>query len=214
MGLRVSTSHLPFPQVLTGGIPFPGIQDSAVGYHVLRGGRPKRPEDASNIGFSDSLWTFTQSCWHGEMESRPEVEEVVKHLGDAVIDWDGEMPPCSPAGDTVLDSGEPVSEELASEDLFSESDEPSEFEALIFLRCYQSSTAQLCFHRHGSPQVTPQGVPSNRNPPGIYSETRIPNPLSPPHRRRNNFGRAIARLFEEPYLESRLPTGPRSGEAN
>jgi len=145
----IDGSHLPFLQVLTGGIPFPGVQDSAVGYHVLRGERPKKPEDAPDIGFSDLLWTFTQLCWHRAMESRPKVDEVVQHLRDAANSPVRLMPPCSPPRDIGLDSGEPVSEELVSEELMSESDEPSEFHTLIFLQCYLSSNGTDLFQSSG-----------------------------------------------------------------
>ena len=82
-----------FSQVLTGEIPFPEIQDTAMGYHVLRGKRPEKPENAPAIGFSDSMWRFTQRCWDGTIESRPEAGEVVAHLGEAAAKWDGLMPP-------------------------------------------------------------------------------------------------------------------------
>jgi len=57
--------------------------------------RPDQPENASVIGFSDSLWGFTRRCWDGQAESRPDVGEVVSHLGEAAIRWNGLMPPCA-----------------------------------------------------------------------------------------------------------------------
>ena len=63
-------------------------------YYVLRGRRPDKPANASAIGFSDSLWDFTNCCWDGKAELRPEVAEVVRHLGEATASWDGLMPPC------------------------------------------------------------------------------------------------------------------------
>ena len=83
-----------FLQVLTGNAPFSGVQDSAVGYHALRGKRPARPEDASAIGLSDSIWNFIERCWHGNIGSRPEVAELVTHLENAALNWDRLMPPC------------------------------------------------------------------------------------------------------------------------
>ena len=82
-------------QVLTGEMPFRGIRQSALAYHVLRGARPTKPENALTIGFSDSLWGFTQRCWDGAIESRPKVGEVVTHLEEATAGWDGLMPPHS-----------------------------------------------------------------------------------------------------------------------
>ena len=60
---------------------------------MLHGERPIRPENASAIGLSDSLWAFTQRCWGGEVESRPKAREVVVQLGEAAAGWDGLMPP-------------------------------------------------------------------------------------------------------------------------
>jgi len=55
--------------------------------------RPSKPENASIIGFSDSLWDFTQRCWDGKVESRPKVGEVVVHLRQVASNWDRLMPP-------------------------------------------------------------------------------------------------------------------------
>jgi len=81
-----------------------------MGYHVLRGKRPEKPENALAIGFSDSLWGFTQRCWDGKMESRPKVGEVVTHLGEAAADWVGLMPPCAHAENFASCSEEETSD--------------------------------------------------------------------------------------------------------
>jgi len=150
--MDVSHVYVYFLQVLTGGIPLPGVRDSAVGYHVLRGERPRQPEDPLVIGFSDSLWAFTERCWDVEMESRPKVKEVVTHLKEAAADWDGLMPPCPPTGDGSLDSGEAVSD----------SEEYSEFDIQILPGVTHQAMAQFSFHR---PQVTSQSLPLNRELP-------------------------------------------------
>ena len=104
-----------FPQVLTGKTPFPDIKNrAAVGYHVLRGKRPEKPENASVIGFSDSLWVFTERCWGGKIVSRPKVREVVKCLGGAATRWKGLMPPC-PVEDVTSGPGELTSSEKSSD---------------------------------------------------------------------------------------------------
>ena len=71
---------------------------------MLRGKRPSKPENASAIGFSDPLWDFTQRCWDGKIESRPEAREIVTCLGDAVAGWDGLMPPRPQTDDVASDS--------------------------------------------------------------------------------------------------------------
>ena len=87
---------------------------------MLRGTRPSKPENASAIGFSDSLWDLTQRCWDGKIASRPEAGEVVMCLGEAVAGWNGLMPPCPQTDDLASDS-EGVASEL----------EPSESGVLI-----------------------------------------------------------------------------------
>ena len=74
-------------QVLTGEFPFRSLRTSELAYNVVQGARPSKPENASAIGFSDSLWEFTRRCWDGEMESRPDVGRVVEELEKAAADW-------------------------------------------------------------------------------------------------------------------------------
>ena len=112
-------------QVLTCETPFSGIRQSALAYHVLRGKRPDKPENAAAIGFSDSLWEFTQCCWDGKMELRPEVGDVVAHLEEAAGNWDGLMPPHIRVG---TQNGNDVSEPKGALG----SNERSELEILIF----------------------------------------------------------------------------------
>ena len=81
-------------QVLTGRLPFPGLGMAEIAMNVVRRARPIKPENASAIGLSDSLWSFVQRCWDGEMELRPKVVEVLSQLERAAADWDRVMPPC------------------------------------------------------------------------------------------------------------------------
>ena len=84
---------LHFDQVLTGSIPFHGVRPMDLGFEVIEGLRPAKPENASSIGFSDSLWSFVERCWDGDMNLRPKVAEVVTHLGEAAANWNEPMPP-------------------------------------------------------------------------------------------------------------------------
>lgn len=82
-------------QVLTGEMPFHDVQQPELGYSVVQGLRPTKPENAPAIGFSESLWGFVQLCWDSKKERRPEVAEVAAHLGEAAADWHGVMSPRS-----------------------------------------------------------------------------------------------------------------------
>jgi serine/threonine protein kinase len=100
-------------QVLTGEIPFRGLRMTEIPTKVLRGVRPLKPENASAIGFSDSLWSFVQRCWDGKMKLRPEVAEVVSQLEEAATSRDGVMPPHAKVERVVFASPEPVSDPVA-----------------------------------------------------------------------------------------------------
>ena len=99
-------------QVLTGQFPFRGVRQTKLGWSVVRGVRPTKPENASSIGFSDLLWSFSQRCWDDNMTLRPKVGEVVKRLEKEATDWDGLMPPCPPANNVTSDSEGQMSDTL------------------------------------------------------------------------------------------------------
>jgi len=100
-------------QVLTGKPPFLGLGMAEIALNVVQGMRPPKPENASVIGFSDSLWCFVQRCWDGEMGLRPKVAEVVSQLGKAGADWDGVMPPCARVESITSTSLEPALDSTA-----------------------------------------------------------------------------------------------------
>jgi len=91
-------------QVLTGETPFRGVRMGELSLDVIQGVRPSKPENASAIGFSDSLWRFVQRCWDGDAKLRPKAARVVKHLNKAAADWNGLMPPCVQAENVAPDS--------------------------------------------------------------------------------------------------------------
>jgi hypothetical protein len=74
-------------QVLTGETPFHDLQEVQVIESVLDGLRPEKPQDASAIGISDSLWDFVRLCWDAERTRRPAAMEVVDFLGEAAANW-------------------------------------------------------------------------------------------------------------------------------
>ena len=91
-------------------MPFRGVRQAELGWSVVQGLRPAKPENPPSIGFSDPLWGFVQDCWGGDMKLRPKVAEIVTRLEREATDWDGLMPPCAMAENIVLDSEGPVSD--------------------------------------------------------------------------------------------------------
>ena len=83
-----------------------------LGWAVVNGLHPTKPENASSIGFSDPLWDFSQSCWGHDMKLRPRVSEVVVRLGKEAADWDGLMPPCPPTENVASHSKDSMSDTL------------------------------------------------------------------------------------------------------
>ena len=69
-------------EVLTGAQPFYEREwvYSEVMYHVVRGERPTKPDDAEQIGFGGGTWGLVKECWMEEPASRPETERVLTHL--------------------------------------------------------------------------------------------------------------------------------------
>jgi hypothetical protein len=99
-------------QVLTGDMPCSGVRQSDLEYSLVQGFRPARPENASAIGLSDSLWGFVQHCWDGDMKMRPKVAEVVTHLEKAAANWDRLMTSSVQAENVASGPSEPVSDPM------------------------------------------------------------------------------------------------------
>ena len=100
-------------QVLTGELPFAGHGLAEITLKLAQGARPAKPKNASAIGFSDSLWSFVERCWDGEIESRPKVAEIVAQLERAAADWGEVMPPHAHVNSVAFAFPEPVSDLMA-----------------------------------------------------------------------------------------------------
>ena len=85
------------------------MRDTEIAWLVVLGKRPKEPEDASAIGFSDSLWDFVQRCWNRNKELRPQVADVVAHLGREARTWNRPMPPHAQIKGSIPTSQDQVS---------------------------------------------------------------------------------------------------------
>ena len=79
---------------------------------VVEGKRPTKPKNASDLGFSDSLWDFAQRCWDGTLALRPKIAEVVSQLGEAATAWNGVMAPHAVVKDVVPETPEPESDSM------------------------------------------------------------------------------------------------------
>jgi hypothetical protein len=55
---------------------------------VMEGVRPRKPEEAKRLGFSDELWKTVELCWLEDRNTRPRVEDILSCLNDATAFWD------------------------------------------------------------------------------------------------------------------------------
>jgi hypothetical protein len=77
------------PEILCGHHPFVEIQsDVLVVNAIMEGVRPVKPEGAARLGFTEDLWRTLEQCWLEDRSVRPGVEEILRSLNDATIQWD------------------------------------------------------------------------------------------------------------------------------
>lgn len=80
---------LPFTrhQVLTGRQPFHHLGLYAAVIAIQKGKRPRKPDHAESLGFSDTLWWLTRMCWSESPSARPTAQELLRYLQDASHTW-------------------------------------------------------------------------------------------------------------------------------
>ena len=73
-------------EVFTGEVPFVGQGDGAVIFQILRGERPKMPENAQEVGLTVEMWNLIESCWKQNPKKRPTIGEVLVKLQELFSD--------------------------------------------------------------------------------------------------------------------------------
>jgi len=66
------------PKVFTGRRPFSELTTPVITSKIIDGGRPARPQEAHELGLTDSVWEMTVRCWHQDPSQRPTMMEVVR----------------------------------------------------------------------------------------------------------------------------------------
>jgi len=74
-------------QVLCGKEPYADCKRNVI-LAIAEGLRPKKPDGAATLGFTDALWWTVESCWLEDREARPDVKAVLEHLTHAAWAWD------------------------------------------------------------------------------------------------------------------------------
>jgi hypothetical protein len=54
---------------------------------IMEGVRPKKPEGAKRLGFSNELWRTVELCWLEDRNTRPTVEDILSSLNEATAFW-------------------------------------------------------------------------------------------------------------------------------
>jgi serine/threonine protein kinase len=73
-------------QVLTGKWPFFSRKEAEVTLVVLSGERPPKPEDAEEIGMTETLWDLLSECWKEDRTKRPSISEILGRFCDITGD--------------------------------------------------------------------------------------------------------------------------------
>jgi len=77
------------PQVLCGHIPYVEIGSGApIIYAITQGDRPKKPDAAARLGFTNELWMTLGKCWEENRDARPNVGVILSCLNDTTAFWD------------------------------------------------------------------------------------------------------------------------------
>jgi len=72
-------------QVLGGRAPFDDVPNPAmIVVEIAKGTRPKKPENAASLGFTDGLWGILERSWSADKNSRPTLETILSCLREAV----------------------------------------------------------------------------------------------------------------------------------
>ena len=51
----------------------------------MGGERPDRPQEAQELGLTDSMWEMTVRCWHQDPAQRPTMTEVIELLRELLV---------------------------------------------------------------------------------------------------------------------------------
>ncbi|KAF9790526.1 kinase-like domain-containing protein [Thelephora terrestris] len=76
-------------EVLCGHHPYLEIVSDILLRHAITSGvRPKKPEEAARLGFTEDLWKTVEQCWLEDRGGQPSVEDILPYLNDATLHWD------------------------------------------------------------------------------------------------------------------------------
>ena len=91
--LVLGVSRLTTRQVLSGNSPFWNIKNEGrLIRAIMEDYRPKKPDEAESLGFTNELWKTVQQCWLADASTRPDVRSILSHLNHATWSWETRWP--------------------------------------------------------------------------------------------------------------------------
>ena len=84
-------------EVLTRSDPFYDYNPEMIQLLILisDGARPRKPNNAEEIGFGSGTWELVKECWRDEPTSRPKIKQVLVHLARKTSGMGIQKPPAS-----------------------------------------------------------------------------------------------------------------------
>ena len=80
-------------QVLSGNPPYWDIKNQGLLIHAITEGyRPKKPDPAESLGFTDEMWKIVQHCWLADASARPDTRTMLSYLNRATWLWGSRRP--------------------------------------------------------------------------------------------------------------------------
>ena len=74
--------------MLCGHHPYAEFQSDILAVNaIVEGVRPKKPEGAKRLGFSDQLWRTVELCWLEDRNARPDANYILSRLNEAREFW-------------------------------------------------------------------------------------------------------------------------------
>jgi len=74
--------------VLCGHVPYHNFaSEIQVVVATMEGIRPKKPENATDLGFTKPLWDTVKQRWLGDWRARPGVKDVLSYLNGVPLSW-------------------------------------------------------------------------------------------------------------------------------
>ena len=67
-------------QILTGKWPFYPKREVEVMHAVISGERPPKPENAEEVGMTETVWELMKECWREDRMEKPDISQILRRF--------------------------------------------------------------------------------------------------------------------------------------